>query len=26
MNSKDLGVKGKDNSFGYGAFSFDQNF
>lgn len=24
MNSKDLGVNGKDNSFGYGAFSFDQ--
>jgi subtilisin family serine protease len=23
MNSKDLGVKGKDNSFGYGVFSFD---
>jgi subtilisin family serine protease len=25
MNSKDLGIKGKDSSFGYGAFSFDQN-
>jgi subtilisin family serine protease len=25
MNSKDLGAKGRDNSFGYGAFSFDQN-
>jgi hypothetical protein len=25
MNSKDLGIKGKDSSFGFGAFSFDQN-
>jgi subtilisin family serine protease len=25
MNSKDLGIKGRDKSFGYGAFSFDQN-
>jgi subtilisin len=25
MNSKDLGISGKDNLFGYGAFSFDSN-